>query len=223
MKVSLILFTLNEIEGMKAVVPLFDASWYDQLLVVDGGSTDGTIQWARDRGFEVMVQRQPGLGAAFLESLPLITGDIAIYFSPDGNSVPDRIPPLVDKMREGHDIAIVSRYLEGAVSLDDDRITALGNWGFTRLVNLLYGSRLSDVLVIYKAYRTELLREARVNTRGNAWASQVLCRALRRGARVAEIPGDEPARIGGERKMTPLRFGSQELYTILRERLRRQP
>lgn len=221
MTVTLLLFTLDEIDGMRAIVPQIDPAWVDQILVVDGGSTDGTIEWARAQGLEVVVQRRRGLGAAFSESLPHIRGDIAIYFSPDGNSVPDRIPPLIAKMREGYDIVTVSRYLDGAVSEDDDFVTALGNRGFTGLVNLLYGSRLSDVLVMYKAYRTTLLREVRVNTERNAWASQVLCRALLRGARVGEIPGDEPARIGGERKMSPLRFGSQELYTILRERLRR--
>jgi glycosyltransferase involved in cell wall biosynthesis len=221
--VTLLLFTLNEIDGMRAIVPQIDRAWVDQILVVDGGSSDGTIEWARDQGLEVMVQRRPGLGAAFTESLPLIRGDIAIYFSPDGNSVADRIPPLVDKMRQGYDIVTVSRYLGDAVSEDDDAITALGNWGFTTLVNLLFGSHLTDVLVMYKAYRTQLLRDVRVNTERNAWASQVLCRALLRGARMGEIPGDEPARIGGERKMSPLRFGSQELYTILRERLRGRP
>ncbi len=222
MTVTLLLFTLNEIDGMKAIVPQIDPGWVDQILVVDGGSTDGTIEWAREQGLEVLVQQRRGLGAAFSESLPHIQGDVAIYFSPDGNSVADRIPPLVAKMREGYDIVTVSRYLDDAVSEDDDAVTALGNWGFTTLVNLLYRRRLTDVLVMYKAYRTQLLRDVQVNTERNAWASQVLCRALLRGARVGEIPGDEPARIGGERKMSPLRFGSQELYTILRERLRRR-
>jgi glycosyltransferase involved in cell wall biosynthesis len=222
MKVSLVLFTLDEIDGMRAVVPRLDPAWYDELWVIDGGSTDGTVEWARARGLSVARQRLPGLGGAFQEALARVTGDVAVFFSPDGNSVPERLPDLAAAMREGHDVVIVSRYRDGARSEDDDRVTALGNRAFTALVNALYGAHLTDVLVMYRAYRVDLLREVRVDTLGNAWGSQVLCRALRRGKRVAEIPGDEPARIGGARKMRPLAFGSRELYTILRERARRR-
>ena len=62
------------------------------------------------------------------------------------------LPRLIDKMREGYDMVIGSRYLDGAVSEDDDIVTAFGNWLFTRTVNLLYGARYSDVMVIYRAF-----------------------------------------------------------------------
>jgi glycosyltransferase involved in cell wall biosynthesis len=45
MKTTLLVMTLNEINGMKAIMPQIDRAWCDQIIIVDGGSTDGTIEW----------------------------------------------------------------------------------------------------------------------------------------------------------------------------------
>ena len=60
MKVSLLVLTLNEIEGMKVIMPRIDPSWCDQIIILDGGSTDGTVEWAREQGYFVHVQKQKG-------------------------------------------------------------------------------------------------------------------------------------------------------------------
>ena len=74
MKVSLIIFAWNEIDGMKVIMPQIKKEWYDQLLIVDGGSTDGTIEYAREHGYELFVQKEKGSGAAFLESIAKAAG-----------------------------------------------------------------------------------------------------------------------------------------------------
>ena len=136
MKTTLLVLSLNEIEGMKWMMNQIQEDWCDQILVVDGGSTDGTIEYARSQGYEVLVQVKPGLMNAYREAYPQIRGDIVIPFSPDGNSPAAAIPQLIDKMQEGYDMVIASRYLPGAYSEDDTPITALGNWVFTKLINL---------------------------------------------------------------------------------------
>ncbi|MBL7047349.1 MAG: glycosyltransferase, partial [Candidatus Marinimicrobia bacterium] len=127
MKVTLLIFTWDEIDGMRAIMPQIKKEWYDQLIIVDGGSTDGTIEYAKEHGYYLFVQKERGAGAAFIEAMEKVTGDVVITFSPDGNSDPERIPPLIEKMKEGYDIVIVSRYLNGAKSYDDDIVTAFGN------------------------------------------------------------------------------------------------
>ena len=159
MKTSLLVITLNEIEGMKAIMPEVDRSWVDQIIVVDGGSTDGTIEWAKENGYEVYVQKQSGIRHAYIEVWPLVRGDVVITFSPDGNSVPELIPDLIAKMKAGYDMVIASRYLGDAKSEDDDIVTGFGNWLFTRTVNLLHGGHYTDVMVIYRAYRKAMAWE----------------------------------------------------------------
>ena len=133
MKTTLLVAAWNELDGMKAIMPQIKREWVDQILVVDGQSTDGTAEWAREQGYEVIVQQKPGgLRYGYYDALPHIKGDVVITFSPDGNSLADKIPALVEKMKEGYDMVIVSRYLDGARSEDDDFLTAFGNWFFTR-------------------------------------------------------------------------------------------
>ena len=133
MKVSLIIFTMNEVDGMKAIMPKINKDWYDELIIVDGGSTDGTIEFAQKEGYYIFVQEEKGAGAAFKEALRKATGDIVITFSPDGNSLPEKIPEIVVKIKEGYDVVTVSRYLCGAKSYDDDAFTAFGTGPFNSM------------------------------------------------------------------------------------------
>ena len=104
MKVTLLIPTLNEIEGMRRIMPQIRHEWVDEIVVVDGGSRDGTVEYAESLGLKVVRQKKRGLRQGYLEALPHITGEIIITFSPDGNSLPDRIPALVSKIREGYDL-----------------------------------------------------------------------------------------------------------------------
>src|SRR2546423_2421810 len=157
--VTLLVPTLNEITGMKAIMPLVRREWVDQILILDGGSTDGTIEYARAGGYEVHVQTEPGIRQGYMEVLPKIRGDVLLTFSPDGNSIPELLPRLIAKIDEGYDMVIASRYKPPARSADDDWVTAFGNWLFTRTVNLLHGGRYTDAMVIFRAYRKSLVRD----------------------------------------------------------------
>ncbi len=216
-EVSLVLFTLNEIDGMRAIMPQIKKEWYDELLIVDGGSTDGTIEYAKEHGYFIFVQKEKGAGAAFREAMQRVTKEIVVIFSPDGNSLPEAIPLLVEKIHEGFDLVIASRYLKGAKSLDDDPVTAFGNWMFTHLTNLLFHSRCTDTLVMYRAFRKKILNTLAINTKTPCWGSLMLMRAIKQKLSIAEIPASEPKRIGGTRKMNPLRNGIAELYILFRE------
>jgi glycosyltransferase involved in cell wall biosynthesis len=229
MKTTLLVMTLNEINGMKAIMPQVDRSWVDQIIVVDGGSKDGTIEWAQENGYEVYVQKQRGFRHAYTEVWPLVRGDVVITFSPDGNSVPELIPDLIAKMKEGYDMVIASRYLGDAKSEDDDIVTGFGNWLFTRTVNLLHGGKYSDVMVIYRAYRKAMAQELGLDREDAyalpeklfktkiSWEPLLSVRAAKAKLKVTEIPGDEPARIGGERKLQVLQWGAAYYFQFIRE------
>jgi len=229
MKVTLIIPTLDEIEGMKAIMPRIKKQWYDQLIILDGGSKDGTIEYAQQQGHFVYVQKRTGMRNAYTEVLPYIKGDVVMTFSPDGNSIPDLIPQLIDKMKEGYDMVITSRYFNGAKSYDDDLVTAFGNWLFTRTVNLLHGAQYTDAMVIFRAYKTKLIYDLELHKDDGfataerifythlSWEPLLSVRAAKRKLKVAEIPGDEPARIGGERKLKALRWGGAYYYQFFRE------
>ncbi len=223
--------TLNEVNGMKAIMPRVERDWCDEIIIVDGGSSDGTIEWARANGYSVYVQKQPGFRHAYAEVLPYVHGDVVLTFSPDGNSIPELIPNLTAKMREGYDMVIVSRYLDTAKSEDDDVATAFGNWFFTNTINLLHGGHYTDAMVIFRAFKRSLIDDLDlVSDEGYAlaerlfrtkisWEPLLSVRAAKRKLKVAEIPGDEPPRIGGKRKLKILKWGAAYYFQFIREML----
>ena len=99
MRVSIIVFTLNEIDGMRTVMPRLKREWYDELVIVDGGSTDGTVEYANEAGYCIFRQKGKGAGAAFREAMKKRTEEIVVMFSRDGNSITEKIREVAAKIR----------------------------------------------------------------------------------------------------------------------------
>lgn len=218
MKTTLLIVALNEIEGMKAICPRIRREWVDEIIFVDGGSTDGSLEYAESLGFITLKQKSKGIVGAYWEALEIAQGDVIITFSPDGNSVPERIPDLVQKMREGYDMVIVSRHCKGAKSEDDDPVTAFGNWLFTSMINVLFGGHYTDCLVIFRAWKRDLVKNLKMEDTSRAgFETKFAIDCARLKMKTGEIPGDEPKRIGGARKMRCWTNGAAVLDLILRE------
>jgi hypothetical protein len=175
------------------------------------------------------VQKKQGIRHAYLEVLSLIRGDVILSFSPDGNCDPAAIPVILKKLHEGYDLVIGSRYLGDAKSDDDDAITAFGNWLFTKTINLLHGASYTDAMVIFRAFRTSLIRELDLNLEESYWLPEKLfgtiisweplmsVRAAKASKKIAEVGVGEPPRIGGKRKLQILRWGGAYYFQFWHE------
>ncbi|MFA5147344.1 MAG: glycosyltransferase family 2 protein [Candidatus Omnitrophota bacterium] len=231
MKTSLIIPTLNEIDGVRAIMPGIKREWVDETIFIDGHSDDGTIEYIKEHGYTLVLEPSKGGGVrSVLTGLAdKIEGDIIITFSPDGNCKPELIPALIEKMKEGYDMVIVSRYTGGARSYDDNHLTAFGNWLFTTLVNMLHGGRYTDVMNIYRAYKKGLIKDLdldkdisytlpeRIFSTKISLEPLLSVRAAKRKLKITEIPGDEPPRIGGKAKLKVFRWGAAYLFQVIRE------
>jgi glycosyltransferase involved in cell wall biosynthesis len=230
MKITLVVLTLNEYESMKEIMPQIDRSCVDQILVVDGGSTDGTIEYCQEHGYEYYIQKKKGIRHAYTEALEHIRGDAILSFSPDGNCRIEDMVPLIEKFKQGdYDLVIASRYFNGAKSEDDDLVTGFGNWLFTGTVNLLFGARYTDAMTIYRLYKKQIVHDLELDQDGPyrtfeklyrttlSWEPMMSARAAKRKLKIGETLGYEPARIAGERKLQVIRWGLGYYSQFLRD------
>jgi len=215
--IALLITTLNEVTGVKKVVPRIKKEWVDEILFVDGGSTDGTIEEAEKMGFKVIIQKQKGLGAAIIEGVNTIKSDNFILFGPDGNDEPEKIPQIIQKFKEGYDQVAATRFGKGSVNLDAGKIDTFGNKMFAFLVNVFFGGHWTDILNESRIISRKAFNELKFDAMGMSSTQQMSIRGLKRKQKICEIIGNEGKRVGGKRKMHPLSTGASLSWGIIKE------
>jgi glycosyltransferase involved in cell wall biosynthesis len=217
MKTSLIVLTLNEFEGFKKIMPKVNRKWVDEIIVIDGGSTDGTPELAKKMGYKVITQRNRGRGEAFRLGLEKSKGDLLVYFSPDGNEDPKDIPKLLEKANEGYDMVIASRFGNGSKSYDATFIRLIGNKFFTLLINMLFGLHLSDAVNGFRAITRKAMESIKTDAVYFDIEIQMTMRCARKGYKISEIPTIEYPRVFGKGKLSTIKDGFRYLKLILIE------
>ena len=217
MSTSLIILTLNEIDGVKKILPQINKKWVDEILVIDGGSTDGTIEESERLGFKVIIQEIKGHGGAILTGVNATKSDNIIIFGPDGNHETEEIPLLIEKLKEGYDQVIISRFGKTSINLDADFIEGFGNRMFAFLANVFFGGRYTDTLNESRIITRQAFLDLKFDALKMDSTQQMSIRGVKLRQKICEIIGNEGARIGGKKKMRPLHVGASLSMQIIKE------
>ena len=219
--VSVIVPALNEAENLPHVFAALPA-WIDEVILVDGGSTDGTAAVARRLrpGLRVVAQTRRGKGNALIEGGAAAKGDIIVMMDADGSTDGHEIRSFVAALTAGADFAKGSRYVPGGGSDDLSPLRSLGNRALTGLTNLLYGTRYTDLCYGYNAFWARHLDALALDCDGFEIETLMNIRAVKAGLVVREVPSHERCRVHGESNLHALRDGWRVLKTIIRERFR---
>ena len=148
-------------------------------------------------------------------------GDVIVMFDGDGSASADEIPRFVHALEEGADLAKGSRFIDGGGSADFTPLRRLGNGFLRRTVNLLFGTKYTDLCYGYNAIWADCLPELRLDCTGFEFESLLNIRAARAGLDVREVPSYERLRLQGESNLHAVRDGFRILRLILHERLDR--
>jgi len=218
-RVSLIIPTLEEADNLKFVLPAIP-SIVNELIIVDGGSTDGTLDVVRELrpSAKIILDTVPGKGHALRSGFEAAAGDILVMMDADGSMDPTDIGTFVAALEAGADVAKGSRFLQGGGSADLTLVRRLGNRALTRAVRLAFGGRYSDLCYGYMAFWRHVLPMFDSDVRGFEVETFLNVRALAAGLRVVELASFERARLYGESHLRTFRDGSRALFTIGRER-----
>lgn len=219
MSIAIIIPTLNEIDGIKQIMPRLKKEWATELVIVDGGSTDGTVEEAIRRGFQVIHQEGKGAGNAMRLGAKKTNSEYILFFSPDGNHVPEDIPKLIEKIKEGYDMVSLSRFGKNSISEDASRYFygKFGNNMFTFLVNVFFGGHYTDSLNGFRIFTRKSFEKLETTSESLIIDQETYIKALKKKLKTFEIEGNEPKRIGGKRKMKPLTTGAHLSWQIIKE------
>jgi glycosyltransferase involved in cell wall biosynthesis len=234
-KVSVVIPAKNEERNLPHVLPALPAGLHEVILV-DGNSTDNTVEVARELLPEIRVvgQTRKGKGNALACGFATCTGDFIVMLDADGSTDPAEIPRFVDALKHGADFAKGSRFMPGAGSSDISRIRQMGNFWLNKVVNVLYGTRYTDLCYGYNAFRRECLSviDLEAGETGDTEGGEMLwgdgfevetlinVRIAKAGLRVFEVPSFERSRYYGTSNLNAFSDGVRVLRTIHVERTR---
>jgi glycosyltransferase involved in cell wall biosynthesis len=219
--VSVIVPTLNEEQNLPHVFQRMPRE-VAEVILVDGRSTDNTVDVAKALWPGVITLTQPGRGKgdALNCGFWAATGDIIVMLDADGSTDPTEIPRFVAALLAGADFAKGSRFIAGGGSEDINTLRRLGNWGLAKMVNCMWGVQYSDLCYGYNAFWRRCLPFVMPDCEGFEVETLMNIRAQRANLDIREVPSFEYHRNHGASSLHARRDGIRVLRTIVSERIR---
>jgi len=218
MKLSVIIPVYNEQSTIGEVIDQVNRVPLDkEIIVVDDGSTDGTVEVIKKKEHEVtkvhLSRINFGKGAAVRVGLTYVTGEVVIIQDADTELDPWEYHRLLAEVERGADVVYGTRFLKPDPHLS--LITRMANKFLTGLTNLLFGSRITDMECCYKMFRTDVARRLSLRAVGFEFEPEITAQFLSLGYRIAEVPITYTPRNVAEGKKINWRDGVRAIYYLI--------
>lgn len=223
MRIALCLLTWNEMAGCRHDVPLLNRAAFDSVYAVDGGSTDGTVQFLRDSGIPVHQQPRPSLNAACHHAVVLCREDAVVFYHPKGTVPPSDAERFREFFEQGAQLVVASRMVRGARNEEDARILRPRKWLVLALAATAAalwrreGKTVWDILHGFRGVTVDAFRQMGISPVGVSVDMEMVVRAYRLRMPRAEFPTSEGHRLGGDTHFPVWSTGRRLLRVFLYE------
>jgi len=202
------------IDGVRNLLPTAE------IIVVDDGSTDGTAEAAARPGVTLLRQAtKGGKGSALRRALSQAGGEKIIFIDGDGQDDPADLPRMIREAEAGASFVNGSKFIGAIEAGGISRPNFWGNRFMSAVIRLLFGGRVTDSQSGFRIIDAALLAAWRLRSTEYEIETEMLCKALKSGARIKEVPVTRKARLAGRTGFRRVRNGLRILGTIFRERL----
>jgi len=202
-KISLCLLVWNELEGCRLDVPKLPRQAFGEIYAVDGGSTDGTVEYLVAQGIPVHRQPKRGLNAAYVHANDVSTGDAVVVFFPKGTTPTEDLRRFRPLLEQGNDLVIASRSIAGGLNEEDVGWWRPRKWAVMSLgvlAGLVWrreGHRVRDVLHGFKGFSRRAFGEMRILDHGLSIDIEMVVRSYKLRLPRCEFPTSERPRASG--------------------------
>ena len=219
-KISVVIPTKNEERTIQEIVE-GSTKHADEVLVVDGHSTDQTRERAAVAGARVILDNGSGKGAALRLGIKEASGDIIVFIDADCSHDPADIPKLVEPIARGDaDMVIGSRLKGGSDELGSTVSEVFRLYGgrlIALAINLRFGQSITDYLNGFRAIKTSVARKLDLKENQQTIEHEMAMECLRQGHRVIEVGAHEYKRRYGESHISLMRHGPRFVYVVLKK------
>lgn len=204
MKISLCLIVWNELQGCQEDVPKLPLDEFDEVFAVDGGSTDGTVEYLESQGIPVYRQPKRGLNVAYVHANDMATGDAVVVFFPKGTLPADDLRKFRPLFDQGNELIVASRQVPGSVNEEDEHLWRPRKWavlGLSILASILWrreGAWVRDVLHGFKGWKRSAFVKMKILDVGLSIDIEMVVRAYKFRITRIEFPTKEISRDYGE-------------------------
>lgn len=219
MDVCILIPTLNEEKSIGDVIDRFIKLGFTNIFVIDGHSTDRTVEIAKSKGARVVLQSGKGKGQAIIEAFQLLNNDVVVIIDGDGTYLPEEVHKLLEPIKKGIADHVVGNRFANFEKGAFTRLNLIGNKILNFFFRVMYGIDLHDILSGYRALTRDVYKSVDLKKHGFEIETELTVETLAKGFRIVEVPITYRRRYG-RTKLKPFRDGIRIALTIY-ELLRR--
>jgi len=217
MQVSVIIPAINEEGSLEQVLAAIPRDVVNEIILVDGGSSDRTVSVAEHAGAMVIHEPRRGYGLACATGLKRASSEVVVFMDADGADDPGQIHDLISPLQDGQVDMVLGSRLAGHIALGAmPWHQRFGNWLSAALIRGLYGLTITD-LSPFRAVRRSKLLALDMQEMTYGWPTEMITKAARKDWRIVEIPVNYHPRLAGDSKISGTFHGTLwATYYILR-------